>query len=110
MSHQTTPTTKDNTGSSSKEDKSPKVKPFDKDIIASTRDEYEKAVSYSRREKVPYPVFVTEDIFDVITDGDNKVPLFHKGDGTPAGKAVAVIPFDRKDEGLSMLSGGKKIL
>jgi hypothetical protein len=80
------------------------------DSIAKTYDEYMRAVSYSRRNTNPYPVLVTEDIFDIVTNGDTKVPFFHFGDGTQAGKAVVIVAEPRKEEALELLSGGKKIL
>ena len=80
------------------------------DSIASTYDEYMRAVSYSRRNTHPYPVLVTEDLFDVVTNGDTHVPFFHFGDGTPAGKAITIVAEPRKEQAFELLAGGKRIL
>ena len=82
---------------------------FDKDAIVEDMNSFWKAYSYSRREKQPYPVFVSDDVFDIVTDGDIHAPLFWKGEGTAVGKAVPIVPASKRAEGLAMLNSDKKI-
>lgn len=79
-------------------------KEFDPDAVVEDMNSFYKAYSYSKRAKVAYPVFVTEDVFDILTDGDTKAPLFWKGEGTAHGNSVPIIPFPRKQQGLDIFS------
>ena len=82
-------------------------KEFDPTATVDNMDTFYKAVSYSKRQKAAYPVFVTDDVFDIVTDGETKAPLFWKGDGTATGNAVPIIPKSREKQGLE-LYGCKK--
>jgi hypothetical protein len=81
---------------------------FDKDATIQDMNSFYKAYSYSRREKHAYPVFVTDEVFDILTDGDTKTPLFWKGEGTTHGNAVPIIPESRRQAGLDIFNCTKK--
>ena len=112
MSHQTTPTTKGTIGSNSKEatsideaktlERTKKRTDFlDKPFLDDLK-EVNEFMAYQKRygQGKKTPCFVSEYIFDLLTGGDIKSPLYQTGDGP-------IIDVSRKEEGLDILLSRK---
>ena len=106
MSHQTIPTTKDTTGSSSKgaiakDD----LKAFlHKDVLDSLND-FDGAKYWSARPGAEQrPWFLTKELFDMVTNGDIGRPILWTGHPV----AVAFIDVSRKEAGLEIYGNTTK--